>query len=253
MIRTADPGEEEKDVLRVAVVDDEEAARELYGALARDWARRRSIEAEVAAFASAEQLLFSLDDAPCDVVLLDIEMSGLDGMGLARELRARGERTQIVFVTGIIDYALDGYDVDAASYLLKPVRAEKLEAALDRAFDRAGREEPVLVVESAGEISRVPLTRICFLEARGHDTLVTLADGTRLVSTRGIAQMEAELAKVSGLFLKTHRSYLVSLPHVRRITRRDVEMDTGDVLPIARGRWEELNRAWLAWCRGTLA
>lgn len=253
MIRTADPGEEEKDVLRVAVVDDEGAARELYGALARDWARRRSIEAEVAAFASAEQLLFSLDDAPCDIVLLDIEMSGLDGMGLARELRARGERTQIVFVTGIIDYALDGYDVDAVSYLLKPVRAEKLEAALDRALDRAGREEPVLVVESAGEISRVPLTRICFLEARGHDTLVTLADGTRLVSTRGIAQLEAELSQKSGLFIKTHRSYLVNLPHVRRITRREVEMDTGDVLPIARGRWEELNRAWLAWCRGTLA
>ncbi len=240
-------------MLRVAVVDDEEAAREIYGALARDWARRRSIEAEVAAFASAEQLLFSLDDAPCDIVLLDIEMSDLDGMGLARELRARRELTQIVFVTGIIDHALDGYDVDAVSYLIKPVRAEKLEAALDRALDRAGREEPVLVVESAGEISRVPLTRICFLEARGHDTLVTLADGTRLVSTRGISQMEAELAKVSGLFLKTHRSYFVNLPHVRRITRREVEMDTGDVLPIARGRWEELNRAWLAWCRGTLA
>lgn len=253
MIRTADPGEEEKDVLRVAVVDDEEAAREIYGALARDWARRRSIEAEVAAFASAEQLLFSLDDAPCDIVLLDIEMSGLDGMGLARELRARGERTQIVFVTGIIDHALDGYDVDAVSYLLKPVRAEKLEAALDRALDRVGREEPVLVVESAGEISRVPLTRICFLEARGHDTLVTLADGTRLVSTRGIARLEAELSRMSGLFIKTHRSYLVNLPHVRRITRHEVEMDTGDVLPIARGRWEELNRAWLAWCRGTLA
>ena len=240
-------------MLRVAVVDDEEAARELYGALTRDWARACGVEAEVVTFASAEQLLFSLGDAPCDVALLDIEMPGLDGMALARELRARGERTQIVFVTGIIDHALDGYDVDAVSYLLKPVRAEKLEAALDRARDRVGREEPVLVVESAGEASRVPLTRVCFLEARGHDTLVTLADGTRLVSTRGIAQLEAELSRMSGLFLKTHRSYLVNLPHVRRITRREVETDTGDVLPIARGRWEELNRAWLAWCRGTLA
>ena len=253
MIRTANPEKGEKDVLRVAVVDDEEAARELYGALTRDWARRRGVEAEVATFASAEQLLFSLDDAPCDIALLDIEMPGLDGMALARELRACGERAQIVFVTGIIDHALDGYDVDAVSYLLKPVRAEKLEAALDRALERVGREEPVLVVESAGETSRVPLTRVCFLEARGHDTLVTLADGMRLVSTRGIAQMEAELSRMSGLFLKAHRSYLVNLPHVRRITRRDVEMDTGDVLPIARGRWEELNRAWLAWCRGTLA
>ena len=243
----------EKDVLRVAVVDDEEAARGLYGALARDWARRRDVEAEVVAFASAEQLLFSLDDAPCDVALLDIEMAGLDGMALARELRSRGERAQIVFVTGIIDHALDGYDVDAVSYLLKPVRAEKLDAALDRALDRVGREEPVLVVESAGETSRVPLTRVGFLEARGHDTLVTLADGTRLVSMRGIARLEAELSRMSGLFIKTHRSYLVNLPHVRRITRREVEMDTGDVLPIARGRWEDLNRAWLAWCRGTLA
>lgn len=240
-------------MLRVSVVDDEEAARELYGALTRDWARWRGIEAEVVTFASAEQLLFSLDDAPCDIVLLDIEMPGLDGMALARELRSRGERTQIVFVTGIIDHALDGYDVDAVSYLLKPVRSEKLDAALDRARERVGQEEPVLVVESAGETSRVSLTRVCFLEARGHDTLVTLADGTRLVSTRGIAQLEAELTRMSGLFLKTHRSYLVNLPHVRRITRRDVEMDTGDVLPIARGRWEELNRAWLAWCRGTLA
>ena len=111
----------------------------------------------------------------------------------------------------------------------------------------------MLVVEGAGETSRVPLTRICLLEARGHDTLVTLADGTRLVSTRGIAQLEDELSRASGLFVKMHRSYLVSLPHVRRITRRDVEMDTGDVVPIARGRWEGLNRAWLAWCRGTLA
>ena len=217
-------GDGRRVMLRIAVVDDEEAARELYGSLARDWARRRGVEAEVVTFASAEQLLFSLD-----------------------------ERAQIVFVTGVIDHVLDGYDVDAVSYLLKPVRAEKLDAALDRALDRAGREEPVLVVEGAGETSRVPLTRICLLEARGHDTLVTLADGTRLVSTRGIAQLEAELARASGLFVKVHRSYLVSLPHVRRITRRDVEMDTGDVVPIARGRWEGLNRAWLAWCRGTLA
>ena len=117
-------GDGRRVMLRIAVVDDEEAARELYGSLARDWARRRGVEAEVVTFASAEQLLFSLDDAPCDVVLLDIEMPGLDGMALARELRSRGERAQIVFVTGVIDHALDGYDVDAVSYLLKPARRE---------------------------------------------------------------------------------------------------------------------------------
>ena len=237
----------------MAVVDDEGTACELIAGMARAWARSRGVAAEVATFASAEQLLFSLDDEPRDVVLLDIEMPGEDGMALARRLRARGERAQIVFVTGVIDHVLDGYDVDAVSYLLKPVRAERLCAALDRALERLGRAEPVLVVEGAGETSRVPVSRVCYLEARGHDTLVTLAGGERLTSTQGIARLEDELAGLSGQFFKVHRSYLVSLPHVCRITRREVEMDTDDALPVARGRWEGLNRAWLAWCKGTLA
>lgn len=239
-------------MLQVAVCDDEPAATGLIAGLVRDWARERGVEASVATYASAEALLFSLEDGAPDVALLDIEMPGTDGMALARGLRERGERTQIVFVTGIIDHVFDGYDVDAVSYLLKPVRAEKLFSALDRARSRLGRAEPMLVVESAGETSRVPVSRVCYVEGSGHDALVHLADGTCLRSKVGLARMEAELAGESSLFEKCHRSYLVSLAHVRRITRREVEMDDGARLPIARGRWEPLNQAWLAWCRGTI-
>lgn len=123
----------EKGVLQIAVCDDERAAADLIAGLARDWARGRGVEARVDTFASADALTFSLDDGAPDVALLDIEMPGASGMELARLLRERGERTQVVFVTGIIDHVFDGYDVDAVSYLLKPVRAEKLFAALDRA------------------------------------------------------------------------------------------------------------------------
>lgn len=243
----------EKGVLQIAVCDDERAAADLIAGLARDWARGRGVEARVDTFASADALIFSLDDGAPDVALLDIEMPGASGMELARLLRERGERTQVVFVTGIIDHVFEGYDVDAVSYLLKLVRADRLFSALDRARERLGRAEPVLVVESAGASARVPLSRVCLLEARGHDTIVTLADGGRLTSSQGIARLEEELAGLSDLFFRCHRSYLVSVPHVRRITRREVEVDTGDVAPVARGRWEELNRAWLAWCRGTVA
>ena len=184
----------EKGVLQIAVCDDERAAADLIAGLARDWARGCGVEARVDAFASADALIFSLDDGAPDVVLLDIEMPGASGMELARLLRERGERTQVVFVTGIIDHVFDGYDVDAVSYLLKPVRADRLFSALDRARERLGRAEPVLVVESAGETSRVAVSRVCYVEGSGHDALVHLADGTCLRSKEGLARVEAELA-----------------------------------------------------------
>ena len=133
-------------MLQIAVCDDERAAADLIAGLARDWARGRGVEARVDTFASADALLFSLDDGVPDVALLDIEMPGASGMELARLLRELGERTQAVFVTGIIDHVFDGYGVDAVSYLLKSASADRLFLALDRARERLGRAEPVLVV-----------------------------------------------------------------------------------------------------------
>ena len=240
-------------MLRVAVCDDEKSVCEHVCGLVRAWGRERGAEVSTSAFASADQLLFSLGDGAPDVALLDIEMPGTDGMELARRLRADGAPTQVIFVTGIIDHVFEGYDVDAVSYLLKPVREGRLFSALDRARARLGRAEPALVVEDAGETVRVPLSRICVAEARGHATELSLADGSRHACSQGIARMEEELAARSGLFFRAHRSYLVNLAHIRRITRREVEMDTGAVVPISRGRWEPLNQAWLAWCRGALS
>ena len=92
----------EKGVLQIAVCDDERPAADLIAGLTRDWARGRGVEARVDTFASADALFFSLDDGAPDVALLDIEMPGASGMERARLLRERGERTQVVFVTGII-------------------------------------------------------------------------------------------------------------------------------------------------------
>lgn len=189
----------EKGVLQIAVCDDERAAADLIAGLARDWARGRGVEARVDTFASADALFFSLDDGAPDVALLDIEMPGASGMELARLLRERGERTQVVFVTGIIDHVFDGYDVDAVSYLLKPVRADGLFSALDRARERLGRAEPVLVVESAGETSRVAVSRVCYAEGSGHDALVLAMRRRDTLSRRDVALLACVMAALGTL------------------------------------------------------
>lgn len=186
-------------MLQIAVCDDERAAADLIAGLARDWARGRGVEARVDTFASADALLFSLDDGVPDVALLDIEMPGASGMELARLLRERGERTQVVFVTGIIDHVFDGYDVDAVSYLLKPARADRLFLALDRARERLGRAEPVLVVESAGETSRVAVSRVCCAEGSGHDALVLAMRRRGTLSRRDVALLACVMAALGTL------------------------------------------------------
>lgn len=191
--------EGEKGVLQIAVCDDERAAADLIAGLARDWARGRGVEARVDTFVSADALFFSLDDGAPDVALLDIEMPGASGMELARLLRERGERTQVVFVTGIIDHVFGGYDVDAVSYLLKPARADRLFLALDRARERLGRAEPVLVVESAGETSRVAVSRVCYVEGSGHDALVLAMRRRGTLSRRDVALLACVMAALGTL------------------------------------------------------
>lgn len=191
--------EGEKGVLQIAACDDERAAADLIAGLARDWARGRGVEARVDTFVSADALFFSLDDGAPDVALLDIEMPGASGMELARLLRERGERTQVVFVTGIIDHVFGGYDVDAVSYLLKPARADGLFLALDRARERLGRAEPVLVVESAGETSRVVVSRVCYVEGSGHDALVLAMRRRGTLSRRDVALLACVMAALGTL------------------------------------------------------
>lgn len=186
-------------MLQIAVCDDERAAADLIAGLARDWARGRGVEARVDTFASADALFFSLDDGAPDVALLDIEKPGASGMERARLLRVGGERTQVVFVTGIIDHVFDGYDVDAVSYLLKPVRADGLFSALDRARERLGRAEPVLVVESAGETSRVAVSRVCYVEGSGHDALVLAMRRRGTLSRRDVALLACVMAALGTL------------------------------------------------------
>ena len=115
--------------LRVLIVDDEPPARE----------RLRSMLAEAGDFEVAgeagngEQALDMVDRLTPDIVLLDVRMPGIDGLEVARHLAALPEPPAVIFTTAFDEYALQAFDSEAVAYLLKPIRAEKLRAALAKA------------------------------------------------------------------------------------------------------------------------
>lgn len=243
-------------MLQIAICDDEPAQRSLLEAYVREWGMQRQLEVQTTLVGNAEQFLFHWEECRRDMVLLDIDMPGADGLSLAKRLRSQGEDVQIVFVTGLVEYALEGYEVDAMSYLIKPVDKGRFFACLDRAYARCGQEAPMMLLETPGGMARVKVRDICYLESAAHDTWVHCIGEKEPIRCRvGIRQLEERLGQQGEsfyklAFFKIHRSYLVNLSYVNRIEKKEAVMDGGEALPVARSKWEALNRAYLDYYRG---
>ena len=224
---------------RFAICDDDEKYAEYIGGLAARWARQAGTPLETERFPSAEAFLFRYGERrDFDVLLLDIEMAGMDGVALARAVRREDDDVQIVFITGYTDYIAQGYEVSALHYLTKPVNEDKLFQVLTRAVGRLRRNEPVLTLELPGETVRLPLSRIRYLDVL-HNYATVHADRDYAVK-RPLAELEREL---DGRFFRAGRSCVVNLACVSRVTRTEAELTTGERIPLPRGQYEKLNRA----------
>lgn len=237
-------------MLHVAICDDDKVLLENLSREVELWAKEEQVVCSVELFATGDAFLFAWEEKKdIEVLLLDIEMPGMDGMELAKKLRQKGERLSIIFVTGNPDFALEGYDLEAVSYLVKPVKRDRLCAALNRAARQSGGREAILVPIAAGEVEKVYVSDLCLLESRDHETILSVRDGRSIVCKEPLRQLEQELEEKSDAFFKPHRSYMINLGYVERMTRKDVQMENGTLIPIARGKREELNQAYMRYFR----
>lgn len=225
--------------VRIAVCDDSREDREYIAALAGRWAASRGLGHSVGTFESAENYLFLREDGKgCDILLLDIEMGGMDGVTLAKSIRREDETVQIVFITGYTDYIAEGYEVSALHYLIKPVSEEKLFTVLDRALRRLAREERTLTLETSEGAVRVPLRRIRYAEVmRNYVTVHAERDYTARMT---LSELETRLDE---RFLRVGRSTVVNLTGISRVTRAEIVLESGERLPLPRGAYDALNRA----------
>lgn len=203
---------------RAAVCDDSAADADYVRGIVAHWAEQRGIALECRAFSSAEQFLFCYaEDKNFDLLLLDVEMPGADGVTLAKMVRQENEAVQIVFITGYSDYIAEGYDVAALHYLMKPVRPEKLCAVLDRAWEKHRRNERCLNLERSGEMIRLPLYEVRYLDV--HQNYVTVHARQDYTLKRTLAEFEAELDEQ---FFRVGRGMILNLKQIRRVTKKEV-------------------------------
>ncbi len=224
---------------RFAVCDDSSADRAYVAGLIREWSSRAGILLQIDEYPSAEAFLFAYEESnTVDVLFLDIEMEGMSGVELAKRLRQIGAGLQIVFLTGYMEYIAEGYDVEALHYLIKPVTGEKLDAVLDRAAVRLKNRENALLLSLPDGVLRLPLYEIRYLEAMKN--YVTLHAAEEYSVKRSLSELVKEL---DDSFYKIHRSYIVNLRFVKKITRAEVMLKDGTALPLSRKLYEGLNQA----------
>jgi two-component system response regulator AlgR len=210
--------------LRVLIVDDEPPARE----------RLRSMLAEIGGFEIAgeagngEQAIDLVDKLIPDVVLLDVRMPGIDGLEVARHLATLAEPPSVIFTTAFDEYALQAFDSEAVAYLLKPIRAEKLRAALTKAA-RLTRPQLQQVAAAAREpshrqhigvrgrdgIKLIPIEEVFYFHADQKYTTVKHQKGEDLIED-SLKTLEEEFA---ASFVRIHRNALVNTRFLERIAR----------------------------------
>ena len=205
---------------KIAVCDDSAPDRTFLSNLVKNWAQTHGHQVQLLEFVSAENFLFFYEEEKdFDILLLDIEMNGMDGVTMAKKIRWENQTVQIIFITGYSDYISEGYEVAALHYLMKPVKEEKLMDVLSRAAEKISRNEKVLYLEISGEMVILPVYQIRYAEVSGN-----------YVTIHGLEDYTVKMA-------------LGNLTSIRRVTKKQVFLDDHTVLPLPRGAYDGINRA----------
>ncbi|PIF77213.1 LytTR family two component transcriptional regulator [Variovorax sp. 54] len=211
--------------LKTLIVDDEALARSRLRTLLRDCS---SPAAEVTAEAAqGEEALAHLAAMDLDLVLLDVHMPGVDGIEVARALRSRPDAPAVVFVTAHASHAVTAFELEAVDYLTKPVRAERLQQALQkaerflkerRASQPAAEATPESVlIQDRGRAERVPLSEVLYLKSEYKYLTVRTATRSHILD----GSLNDFEERYPNRFLRVHRNALVARSAIRALERYD--------------------------------
>lgn len=224
---------------KIAICDDCDVDRQYISNMVTLWGERSGYIVHIDRFSSAENFLFHYaEESDYDILLLDIEMGTMDGVTMAKKLRKENDTVQIVFITGYSDYILEGYEVAALHYLMKPVKEEKLCAVLDRATQKLAKNEKVLNFEIGGEMVRVPIYQIRYADVFGN--YVTIHASSDVTVKMTLSDLEKQLDE---RFYRAGRSCIVNLSQISRVTKAAIKLSDGTAIPLPRGAYNGINRA----------
>ena len=231
-------------MVRIAVVEDEEIYRNQITEYLQRYEEESGEILQISVYRDGDDILRAYR-AQFDIVLMDIQLKFVDRMTAAEEIRRQDAEVILIFITNMTQYAIQGYQVDAMDYVLKPVSyfsfSQKLSKALDKLHKRHSRH---ITVQVKGGVQRIAATDIYYVESEGHTLRYHTKNGI-IVSSGTMKSAEEMLGKSH--FSRGNKGYLINLEHVEGVKDKCAQINGEHLLLSRQGMkkfMQDLTRYW---------
>ena len=232
-------------MISIAICDDSSNVLRNLEENIQDYARKNEKEIRTFSFHDGSELIEN-HIGRFDIIFLDIKMPKMNGIETAKKIRENDSNVIIIFLTSLVQYALEGYDVNAANYLIKPISRKRMEMELDRWVGTLlQKEEPYICFHNDTGNYRILLKNISYIETYNRNLLIHTAE-QNIVCYWKMKDMESKIAPYG--FSRNYSSYIVNLFYVENIEKNEVKLSTGERLPISKtkkkGFMEDIAEYW---------
>lgn len=230
--------------MRIVICDDnKKIVEEIAEILHSFYAKNKLLLPEIATFQSGETLL--ADKKPKDIVFLDIEMNGINGILVGKKLKEENRDIVIIVVTSFNEYIDDAMRINVFRYISKPIDENRLvRNFLDAISAYTVRKEQMISIETRDKVMSCATSDIIMLETSGRKTLIHTVNEV-IVTTTIIQEWIARLPAIS--FYQPHRSYIINMAHVQEFTYNEIKMMDGSIAYLARRNYSDFKKRWLTY------
>lgn len=222
-------------MIKIVICEDEKEQQELLKLYMDKIFEGLSIKYSLEIFNSGEELLkrYSKDT---QLLLLDIQMGTINGMDTARKIREIDEDVEIIFITALIEYVLEGYEVRAYRYLIKPIKYDDLKNNLLNCIKEIKIKNKYIIVKEQGNRIKLDINEITYVEVQKETiTIHTLSKIYKINETMNNIEKEINCTR----FFRCHKSFLVNLEHIKSIKQYIAVLENNEEVPISRYRFKE--------------
>lgn len=231
-------------MIEIAICDDEEIIIERIA----DLIKKQNMDCHIESFQAGNELLAA--KRRFDLIFLDIQMDGINGMETAKAVREYDRKAVIVFVTAVKEYVFEAFDVGAFHYLLKPIEERKFAEVFENAAReiqerRIQKETPALFLKTKNKSYTFNQSEIIFIESKNRKAAIHTVKNTLEV----YAVMKELQKELGNSFYRCHRGYLVNMAHIAEYSSDMIEMDNGERVYLAKEKYQEFVKAYMRYLR----